>query len=487
MEIAIVARVTETARRVRWIGLAGGPAVAAAVFLAIPAAELGYEGRCTAAVAAWMAVWWMTEAIDVAATALLPVALLPALGAAPIGEVTAPYGHPLIFLFIGGYAIALAMQRWGLHERLALSVLRVVGTRPRAMVGGFMLITAALSMWVSNTATTAMMLPIAISVVGLVPAGASHAPERRFAVCLLLGIAYAASIGGIGTLIGSPTNLVLAGYMRDNLHRPVQFVDWMKVGMPVVLVFLPVAWWLLTSVLFPVGDQPIEGGAQHIRDRYRALGAVKRGEWVTLAVFCAAALAWVLRPVIPIAGLSDAGIAIAAALILFAVPVDVGGRVFALDWATMRELPWGTLLLFGGGLSLAAAIDATGVGDYLGEQVRALAGATGWVLAVCVTAIVVFLTELTSNTATTAALVPILARLAPALGADPLQLIVPTAVAASCAFMLPVATPPNAIVFGTGHVGMRDMMRAGLWLNILGIAIVSGLTLATIEWAFGQQ
>ena len=428
----------------------------------------------------------MTEAIHVSATALLPVALLPLLGARSADQAASPYGHPLIFLFIGGFLLALAMERWKLHRRIALSTLLLFGTRPRRAVAGFMLVTAALSMWVSNTATTAMMLPIAVSVTELVD------PERepRFATCLLLGVAYAASIGGIGTTIGTPTNLFLVGFARDTLGVEIGFGRWMLVGVPLVVAFLPLAWLVLTRVTCPVGAGAAhddERGRAHIRAQLRELGRPSRGEWTTLVVFVLTAAAWIARPWLtqlsvagarPLAGLTDTGIALVGGMSLFLLPVSARDRVFALDWATARRLPWDTLLLFGGGLSIAAAVQATGVGAYMGSGLDGLAGVPGWVLTVAVTTIVIFLTELTSNTATTATLLPILTGVAPALGAEPLALVVPAAIAASCAFMLPVATPPNAIVFGSGRVTVPQMMHAGLWLNLLGIVLVTALTYA---------
>jgi len=429
-------------------------------------------------VAVWMAVWWMTEAIPVYATALLPLALFPILGVATIGESAAPYGHELIFLFMGGFVIALAMERWGLHQRIAFSVLSVVGDRASRMVGGFMVASAVLSMWVSNTATAVMMLPIALSVVRL----AGDDEGGRFRVALLLGVAYGCSIGGIGTLIGTPPNLFLASYARTELGVEISFVRWMAFGVPLVVCFLPTAWWLLTRVLYPLGDRRIEGGREGVRIALAELGPLSRGERIVMIVFAITAVSWVTRPLLvglgwgPFGGLTDTGIAIVAALSLFCIPVDAKRRVFAMDWETAARLPWGVLVLFGGGLSLAAAIRHNGVGDFIGSQFASFGTMPTLALVVAIITLVIFLTELTSNTATTATLIPILAGLASGMGTAPLLLIVPAAVAASCAFMLPVATPPNAIVFGSGHVSMFEMNRAGLWLNFVGIVLITALT-----------
>jgi sodium-dependent dicarboxylate transporter 2/3/5 len=490
--------------RVKWIGLILGPALAALSYLLLPEAYadtqgdlvvFSHAGRVTAALGVWMATWWMTEAMPVSVTALLPIAVLPIAGARSVRDAAAPYAHELIFLFMGGFILALSMQRWGLHRRFAFSVLRRVGSEPHRLVGGFMLITAALSMWVSNTATTIMMLPIALSVITVLHGGgdagrpepegrASDRARRSFALCLLLGIAYAASIGGIGTLIGTPPNLFLASFVKSNLGTEISFVRWMGVGLPLVAVFLPLAWLLLTRVIFPIG----RGGASApVEEICEDLGSMSRGERLTLATFTVAAGLWVTRPILngvtiagraPFAGLSDPAIAMAAALALFVIPVDVRRREFVMDWQTAVKLPWGLLLLFGGGLSLAASVKATGVGEFIANQVASLAGLPSVIVVLLVVTLLIFLTELTSNTATTATLVPILAALAPGMGLQPLLLIVPAAIAASCAFMLPVATPPNAIVFGSGYVTVPEMTRAGIWLNVVGVALITALTYA---------
>jgi len=484
--------------RIQWIGLALGPALAALTWLFLPDSyadplgnpvEFAAAGRTTAALAVWMAVWWMTAAIPVYATALLPLAILPLFGAGGIRETAAPYAHELIFLFMGGFIIALSMQRWGLHQRIALSALRLAGTRPAGIVAGFMAVTAFLSMWVSNTATTIMMLPIALSVIGLSAVDdardtSANTAENPFAIALLLGIAYAASIGGIGTLIGTPPNLFLASFAESELGISISFARWMAVGVPLVVVFVPITWFLLTRVLFPVKDEQITADADTIPRMLRSLGSMNRGEKITLLVFVLTAVAWMTRPLLsqlalfdahPFAGLTDAGIAVVAALVLFVTPVDVRQRVFTMDWDTATHLPWGLLLLFGGGLSLAGAISRNGVSEFIGSQVAAIGTAPVLVMIVVVVTMMIFLTELTSNIATTAALVPILAAIAPPLGFHPLLLAVPAAIAASCAFMLPVATPPNAIVFGSGQVDIAQMMRAGIGLNLIGIVLITAL------------
>lgn len=482
--------------RVKEIALLVGPVAALLVYLLMPdvaigsggtVVELGRAGRAAAAVAVLMAIWWMTEAIHVSATALLPIALLPLLGATSVDEAAEPYGSPLIFLFLGGFLIALGMRRWGLERRIALRALRLVGTEPHLVVAGFMGMTAALSMWVSNTATVVMMLPIALSVVDAAVPGGRDAllvgegvPGQRFARSLLLGIAVAGSIGGVGTLIGTPPNLFLASFARDDLGVEISFVRWMAVGLPLVAVLLPIAWVALTFVLFRP-DVERSALASLVDDReLEALGPMKVGERVVLIVFVLAALTWVFRPLLadltvfgvqPFSGLTDAGVAVLAGVALFVIPVDRRGTR-AIDWETARQLPWGILLLFGGGLSLASALASTGVTDFLGIQVEGL-DVHPLVMIGIVTAGVVFLTEITSNTATAAALVPIVAAVAPGLGMSPMALAIPVALSASLAFMLPVATPPNAIVFGSGFVGMPSMVRLGLRLNIASIVVIT--------------
>ena len=489
---------------IQWIGLIAGPALALLLYGLLPHAypnsagetvEFSNAGRATMALAAWMAVWWMTEAVELYATALLPLVALPLTGAASVRAAAAPYAHELIFLFMGGFLIALAMQRWGLHRRLALRALRAAGDHPAGIVACFMGVTAFFSMWVSNTATAVMMLPIALSIISLVEQVEPGTKARpHFALCLLLGIAYAASIGGIGTIIGTPPNVFLASFIQSSLGQEISFVRWMGVGLPLVAVFLPLAWLMLTRVLYPLRGERIEGSREVTERTYRELGVVSWGEKVVLAVFLLAAVSWIARPLLvrvqigdmhPLAGLSDPVIAMVAALVLFVVPVDVKRRVFVMNWETALKLPWGILLLFGGGLSLAAAIRINGVGEYLGHQLGILSGIPVLLLVMAVIALVIFLTELTSNTATTATFIPILAALAPVFDLHPFMLIVPAAIAASCAFMLPVATPPNAIVFGSGHVTIQQMIRAGFWLNLLGVILITVLVYTVMMQMLG--
>jgi sodium-dependent dicarboxylate transporter 2/3/5 len=404
----------------------------------------------------------------------------------------------VIFLFLGGFVLALAIARWGLDRRIAFMTLRLVGTRAKAIVAGTMGATAFISMWVSNTATAAMMVPIVLSVVdvalrrrsgrglaehGRIPDG--DRDVRNFALAALLGVAYAASIGGLGTIIGSPPNGILVRFIEQGSGVRITFLEWMMFGVPAMLVFLPLAWFLNTSVLFRSGMKEIEGGREYVRDEWAKLGPMNRGEVATLAVFAVTVALWMTAPLLgrieiagmtPLKGLSDAGIAILAALALFMIPAGRGEHV--MDWSTACRLPWGVLVLFGGGLALASATEVNGVAGFIGSLAADFAGWPFWAVLLAIVAIMVFMSELTSNTAQVATMLPILAALGPVLGVPAGVLLIPATMAASCAFMMPVGTPPNAIVFGTGLVRMPDMMKAGLWLNLVGIVLMFALTYA---------
>jgi len=477
-------------RAVTLVGLGLGPAVAILVALALPDTVPGSEGaiditgeaRVVAAVASLMAVWWLTEALPLAATALLPLALFPLLGATSMGDAAAPYAKPVIFLFLGGFLLGLAMERWNLHKRIALLTILAVGSGPRSIVGGFMLATATLSAFVSNTATVIMLIPIATSVLSTLPDN-PDAPEgarKRFSVCLVLAIAYAASIGGIATLIGTPPNAWLAGFVEGQGERNITFGNWMLHALPLVVVLLPMVYLMLVGPLFRIGGA-VGGSRQTVRDELHKLGPMKIGEWAVFVIFTTTACLWIFKdlivklPVLEGHGikLSDAQIAMLAAVALFVTPVDRRWTTFVLNWDKAREAPFGILLLFGGGLSLAAAVTATGLDNAIGQQFARLQGVPIWliVLGLCLT--VTFLTELTSNTAVTAALLPVLAAAGPVLGIDDAFLLLPATVSASCAFMLPVATPPNAVAFASGRVTIMQMARTGFLLNLMCAGVVT--------------
>ena len=473
---------------VQWVGLIGG-AVLFVIMRLLPAPDgLEPEAWATAAIGVLMAVWWMTEALPIAATSLLPIVLLPLLEARPIGEATAPYANPLIFLFLGGFVIALAMERWGLHRRIALGVIRAIGTKPPLIVLGFLLSAAFLSMWVSNTATAVMMLPIGTSIVALAKrsGGGTLVEAPAFGTALMLAIAYGCSIGGLGTLIGTPTNAVLAGFVNQTYGFDIGFAQWLLVGVPLMAVGLPVVYLVLTRIAFPIKLKTLPGGRELIRSELSRLGPISWPETMVLCVFGAVALLWIFRPLVASAfpDIHDAVIAMAGALMMFIIPVDVRRGRFLLTWEEAERLPWGVLLIFGGGLSLASAISDTGLAAWIGESLSAVGALPVVVLVLVVVLVIVFLTELTSNVATAAAFLPIMASVAVGIGENPLLLAVPAVIASSCAFMLPVATPPNAIVYGSGEVTIQQMMRGGFWLNILFIGIVTALALLLVPLVF---
>jgi solute carrier family 13 (sodium-dependent dicarboxylate transporter), member 2/3/5 len=481
---------TPLSRR-KLVGLFLGPAVLL-LMLALPAPEaMSLAAWRTAAAGLLMAIWWITEAVPIPATAVLPMVLFPLMGIVPIGEATAPYANPIIFLFLGGFIIALGMQRWELHRRIALTVVSALGTQPHRLVLGFMLATAFLSMWVSNTATAVMMMPIGLSVIALVAprTESGELGQLNFGTSLMLGIAYAASVGGLATLIGTPPNALLAGFMSTAYGIEIGFAQWMMVGLPLTIVALPIVWVMLTRVVFPIQIKSIPGGRERIRGELTKLGPISPAEKRVGLVFTLTAVAWVTRPLLDplVPGLNDTSIAIAAALVLFMMPAGGngnGGR-FILDWETAEQLPWGVLLLFGGGLSLANAVTATGLAEWIGMSLSGLVTWPTLLLVLTITLVIIFLTEMTSNTATAAAFLPVLAPLAVALGQNPFLLVVPAALAASCAFMMPVATPPNAIVYGSGYVTIPQMVKAGIGLNLIFAALITLVVYTVMMWVFG--
>lgn len=505
-----------------WAFRGAGLALAGLAWLALGGAEgLTPQARLVAAVGVLMATWWMTEAIPLSATALVPIVAFPALGVLSVGDASAPYADPIVFLFLGGFLIAIAMQKWNLHRRIALLTLRAVGTAPRRIVLGMMVATAFLSMWVSNTATTLMMLPIALSVLNLVvertgtastTPGDGPAVERGrtitdavddrsvqiFGVGLVLSIAWSASIGGLGTLLGSPPNAFVAGYVADELDRDITFLQWMQLGVPIVVVFIGVAWLLITRVLFRSDLAEVPGGREMIDGQLAELGRVSTGEKRVLAVFAGAAFLWIvpgLLDEIPGVGdalpwlgsLDDTAIAVAAGIVLFLVPGERGGRMLLAWEDAQRGLPWGVLLLFGGGLSLAGAVAASDLDAWIGAQVEGLGALPILLLVLAVVALVLLLTEVTSNTGTAATFIPVLGGVALGIGADSMTLLVPAALAATCAFMLPVGTPPNAIVFGSGTVTIAQMARGGVVLNVVGVLLITGFAWLLGGWALGLR
>ena len=507
-------------------GMILGSLVLIIMLLLSPPEGLSQEGWYAAAVTVFMGIWWITEAVPISVTALVPIVLFPLLGVQAIAATTAPYANPLIFLFLGGFILAIAMEKWDLHRRVALVIVSRVGVAPKSIILGFIVAAAFLSMWVSNTATAIMMLPIALSILALIDRGAENSEssdlkstkeKTNFELALILSIAYACNIGGMGTLIGTPPNALLAAFMLENYGVEISFLEWMKVGVPLLLVSIPLLYFVLTRWIYPIRITEIPGGKGLIARELNQLGKMTNQEKKVGVLFVSAALLWMFRPALApyLPGLSDAGIAIAIGVALFLVPAgkqrkdvvqssddidsdspadssanddEQGGNYQGiLEWKDAQHLPWGILLLFGGGLSMASAISSTGLAAWIGNGIGGLQNWPTVLLVVIVIALMVFLTEMTSNTASTATFLPILTSIAIGLGENPLLFAIPTVLAASCAFMLPVATPPNAIVYGSGRITIPEMSRAGLLLNLLFIALLSLGALTFFSFVFGVE
>ncbi|AFZ67802.1 SLC13 family permease [Deinococcus peraridilitoris] len=473
---------------VRWLPLLLGPLLALLTSVIPAPGDLPESAWRLVGLTLWMVTWWLSEAVPLAATALLPIPFMPLLGINEAGPTTASYADPLIFLFLGGFLIAAAMRRWNLHTRIAMNIVRRIGTSPAGIIGGFMLATAFLSMWISNTATAVMMFAVGVSLIEyLRGSGLPAAQLRGFGVALMLGIAYSASIGGVGTLIGTPPNALLAAYAGRELGVAIDMSRWMLLGVPFVILMLAFTWFWLTRVVGRVNELRLEGAASVVDTELAKLGALRGGERGVLVIFVLTALAWIFRPQLAeLTGLtlSDTAIGLIAVSLLFVL--SSGGRRL-LTWRDAESIPWGVLLLFGGGLALASAFGATGLAQAIGGAVSGLSGINVWLLVLLVTTMIVFLTELTSNTATAATFLPIMGAVAGGLGENALLLAIPVAIATSAAFMMPVATPPNAIVFAYEDLKIRDMVRAGFVLNIASITVIVALLALLAGPVFGIE
>ncbi|MEE2772317.1 MAG: SLC13 family permease [Bacteroidota bacterium] len=425
----------------------------------------------------WMALWWVTEAVPIAVTALLPIVLFPLTAAMDIGTTTESYGHKYVFLYLGGFILAAAIERWGLHKRIALNIINLIGSNIKKIILGFMLATAFLSMWISNTATSVMMLPIGTAIIAQLKDNPKTVENETeiFGKALMLAIAYSASIGGIATLIGTPPNLVLAGIVEELYGIEISFSKWIVLGLPVSALVLFLCYQYLTSRAFDFKQKEFPGGKQEIRRLLKQLGKMRASEKRVMIIFIITAFCWIsrsflLQKLFP--AIDDTIIAMAAAVLLFLVPAGDADRKL-LTWEEAVQIPWGIIILFGGGMALATGFSETGLAEWIGSQLVNLENLPLLLLVVILVAAVNFLTEITSNLATTAMLLPILASMALALNLHPYFLMVGATLAASCAFMLPVATPPNAVVFGSGYLKIPDMIRTGFWLNILSIVVIS--------------
>ncbi|GHS37699.1 carboxylate transporter [Helicobacter pylori] len=529
---------------VRLLGLIGGVLIALIIYYALNAQlphiveeipklnSLNYKAMpVVAGVAVLMGIWWMTEAIDLPATALLPLVLFSVFSVDQFSSVSSSYASPIIFLFMGGFILALSMQKWNLHTRIALSIILLVGTSPRRLILGFMIATGFLSMWVSNTATAVMMLPIGMSVLQLVAklvgkenaSNSWHQKEEitkahggimgnivhkgkdisqviqekttiyrtNFSICLMLGIAYAASIGSLGTLIGTPPNALLAGYMKTAFNIEIDFARWMVFGTPLAFIMLILSWLLLTYVIFPLKIKEIPGGKEVIRAELNKLGRLSWAEISVGVIFILASLGWIfLDTILKSWGVKidkiDSVIAIGVSVLLFILPANNQGDRL-IDWGVAKKLPWDVLLLFGGGLALSAQFSKTGLSLWIGHLVSGFLHLPILFIIFMVTLMVIFLTEITSNTATAAAFLPVIGGVAVGMGYEnhqSLLLTIPVALSATCAFMLPVATPPNAIAYGSGYVKITDMIKAGLWLNLVGVVLISAFSYFLVSLVF---
>ncbi len=467
----------------RNIGLLLGPLLFILTLFFFHPEGLSEKGRAVLACTLWIALWWILEVIPIAATALLPIILFPLTGALKLSDTTASYGHRFVFLYIGGFILAIAIERWNLHKRMALTIINLIGTDIKYIILGFMVATAFLSMWISNTATSVMMLPIGLAIISQLKDNPNTLEDENliFGKALMLAIAYSASIGGIATLIGTPPNLVFAGVISELYDIDIDFSTWIKIGLPISLVMLFICWKYLTEVAFKFQQTTFPGGRAEINKQLNALGKISYAERVVLVVFVLTALAWITRSYVltpllakvGITGLDDTIIAMIAGISLFLLPATKNNDRPILNWEEAVKLPWGILLLFGGGLALAEGFKSTGLAEWIGTQMSVLNGLSIILVVLILVAAVNFLTEITSNLATTAMILPILAPLALVLDVHPYLLMVGATIGASCAFMLPVATPPNAVVFGSGYLTIPDMMRAGVWLNIISIIIIT--------------
>ncbi len=459
------------------IGFILGPIAFIILMLTGPFDGLSSSGHSILSSTLWIAIWWITEAVPIAATALLPIILFPLSGGMELTTTTASYGHKFVFLYLGGFLIAIGIEKWNLHKRIAINIISFIGVNARKVILGFMLATAFLSMWISNTATSVMMLPIGIAIIKEL----KNNPEtfenenKNFGKALMLGIAYSASIGGVATLIGTPPNLVLAGVISEIYGYEITFLEWFLFGFPISIILLTFCWFYLTRIAYKFKQNKFLGGKSEIQRLKKELGTISYEEKLVTIVFALAGFCWITRSYLLqgfLPNLDDTIIAITFGLLLFVIPSKKEKKTL-LNWKDTIQLPWGIIILFGGGMAIAKAFESSGLAIWLGELMTAFGGLPLFVMIFLLITAVNFLTEITSNLATTAMLLPVLAPLALDAGVHPFGLMVGAAVAASCAFMLPVATPPNAVVFGSGFLKIPDMVSRGIVMNLFSIILIS--------------
>lgn len=461
------------------IGLLLGPMVFVLIRYFLQLEGLSDQANAVLASTLWIAIWWITEAIPIAATSLLPIILFPLSGALPLADTTSSFGHRFVFLYLGGFILALAIEKWNLHKRIALNIIKVIGTNLQKIILGFMVATAFLSMWISNTATAVMMLPIGIAIIKQMK-DLKNSPEDEnlmFGKALMLSIAYSASIGGLATLIGTPPNLVFAGIIQEVYNVEISFLKWFQFGLPISVMLLAISWVYLTKVAFKFKKSDFNEGKEEINRQLKDLGSISYEEKIVLCVFVITGLAWILRTFLLnkfFPSLDDSIIALISgiSLFLFQAKKKYGQTEKIMNWEDAVKLPWGILLLFGGGLAIAQGFQSSGLDIWIAENLTQLNGFSLFIILLVAITAVNFLTEITSNLATTAMILPILAPTAVILGVHPYMLMVGATLAASCAFMLPVATPPNAVVFGSNYLKISDMIRVGILMNIISIIII---------------
>lgn len=474
------------------LALFAGPLGFLIIMLTGPYQGMSQEALAVLASTVWIAIWWISEAVPIPVTSLMPLLLFPLTGGLDLTPTAAAFGNKIIFLYLGGFLLAIAIERWNLHRRIALYVISLFGTGPKKMILGFMVATGFLSMWISNTATAVMMLPIGLALVrefgsAVSGPGGGQATEN-FGKVLMLGIAYSASIGGMGTLIGTPPNLVLAGVVSEIYGFEIGFTDWMIFATPLAISLLVLCWFYLVNFSFDLKLFKFEGGAREIKAQLAKLGKIGYEERSVLLVFLLTALAWIGRSFVLnrfLPALDDSIIALGAAILLFILPTKDRERKTILDWGAAKEVPWGIMLLFGGGLAIAAAFESSGLASWIATRLSGFEGISLAVLLLAVIALINFLTEITSNTATTSMVLPILAPMALTLGVHPFGMLFGAALAASCAFMLPVATPPNAVVFGSGYLRMVEMVKTGFLMNLVSILIIFLYVYYLLPWIWG--
>lgn len=489
----------DRATKRNWWLVALGPVAGLLLGFVLPD-SLSFEGRAVAGCALWMAIWWMTEAAPIPVTSLLPLVLFPLFGMGTMGEVAAPYASTVIFLVMGGVVLGLATEKSNLHLRVALLTIKLVGTKPSQIVLGLMIASAFISAWVSNTATAVIMVPIAVSILNLVRSIDENAAGKKFAASLLLGVAYGVTIGSTATLIGQPPMALMKGYLMDSHGIDMAFGTWMLIGVPWAVIMLFIAWVVLTKIVYRPEINSLPGGKELINEQHAKLGKMTTPERRVALIFAVAIFFWIFVPFLSQIGwvaenlaflgtISDAQVAMAAAVACFIVPAerhrdDAAGTPL-LRWSAAKEIPWGLLLLFGGGLSLSAMFTQTGFSEWVGEQVSGLSAMPTWLIIVAVIIVSLVLTELTSNTATAAAFFPIFGAVAIGVGIDPLFMTIAVTLAVCSAYMLPVATPSNAVAFGSGEITIKQMTRAGVWLNLISLGLIMLVMYTLVPFVFG--